>query len=699
MDNTKRSEYEERKIKLAELKKRGIEPYPAQAYRSHYINSVLEGFNKLQEDKTIITIVGRIRSMRGHGGLTFVHVEDVSGKCQVAVSKKEIGNEPYADFGKLVDIGDFVEVSGYCFVTQKGELTIMAQKWRLLAKSLRPLPDKWHGLKDEEERLRKRYLDIIFDSELKVMIQKKALFWQSVRNFMLAKGFIEVETPVLEVTTGGADARPFATHHNALDMDIYLRISMGELWQKRLMVAGLEKTFEIGRQFRNEGMDAEHLQDYTQMEFYWAYADYGKGMDLVEELYKYVARETFGTLKFRIGKHDIDLGKPWEKYDYRDTVKKYTGIDILKSDVNEIERKLKELGVNYDKKGWNITRAIDNLWKYCRKHISGPGFLTGIPVTVSPLAKKMPDNPELTQRFQPIIAGSELGNGYSELNDPLDQAERFSGQQRLRDAGDDEAQMFDPEFVEALEYGMPPTCGFGMSERVFSFLMNKSMRECQIFPLLRPDGRNTDKHGLETDIHGLNTQELGLDYEHAIKLVDKQINDPITKMHLLETEVIMRALAKEFGEDEEKWGIVGLLHDIDWDLTKNDVKNHTIKAVDILKQAGGSDYLIESVVSHAYGNQDCGEHPDKSRSTKLHHSLAAAETLTGLIAASALVQPDKKLKSVKPESLKKKFKQKSFAANCNRELIREIEKTGLSLDEFLKLGLKALQGIADKLGL
>jgi lysyl-tRNA synthetase class 2 len=318
------------------------------------------------------------------------------------------------------------------------------------------------------------------------MILKKAKFWNSMREFLINKGFIEVQTPVLEVTPGGADARPFLTHHNALDMDVYLRISTGELWQKKLMVAGFEKTFEIGRQFRNEGMDAEHLQDYTQMEFYWAYADYQKGMELVEEMYKYVAQETFGTTKFKIKDFDIDLGKKWKIYDYQETVKKMTGIDVLNTNQKEIEAKLQELKIEYDSKGFNITRAIDNLWKYCRKQIAGPAFLTGVPETVSPLAKRMEDSSELTQRFQPIIAGSELGNGYSELNDPIDQTERFERQEKLRDEGDEEAQMHDKDFVEALEHGMPPTCGYGLSERLFSFLMNKPMREGQIFPLMRP---------------------------------------------------------------------------------------------------------------------------------------------------------------------------------------------------------------------
>lgn len=486
----KTSEWEERLKKLEEIKKLGINPYPSKAHRTHVIGEVLVGFEKLEKEQREVVITGRLRSSRSHGNLTFAHLEDGMGKIQIALSKKDVGAENYKNFTDLIDMGDFLEVQGICFLTHKGEKSLMVKKWKILAKAVRPLPEKWHGIENEEERLRKRYLDILFHPETRDLFVKKAIFWQSAREFMRDKGFLEVETPVLENTTGGADARPFKTHHNALDMKVYLRISAGELWQKRLMVAGFEKTFEIGRIFRNEGMDAEHLQDYTQMEFYLAYADYEDGMKLVEELYKYVAEKTFGTLKFNIGKFKVDLGKKWERYDYRETVKKFTGIDVLNTNLKEVEDKLIKLGVEYDKKGFNITRAIDNLWKYCRKQIVGPGFLTGVPVEVSPLAKRDDKNPALTERFQPIIGGSELGNGYSELNDPIDQAERFKKQQKLREAGDEEAHMFDHEFVEALEYGMPPTCGFGMSERVFSMLAGRPSRECQIFPLMKPKAKN-----------------------------------------------------------------------------------------------------------------------------------------------------------------------------------------------------------------
>ncbi len=476
--------------KVEELRKMGINPYPAVSDRTHRITDVLDNFEALANDKTKVTISGRIMAKREHGGSVFLDINDGSVKIQGYIKKDIIGEDQFTTFQNYVDIGDFIDLKGFVFETKKAEKTLEVEEFKILSKAILTLPEKWHGLQDEEDKLRKRYLDILFDEDVKALFIKKSKFWQSVRGFLQSRDFLEVETPVLEVTTGGADAKPFITHHNALDVDVYLRISMGELWQKKLMVAGYEKTFEIGRQFRNEGMDSEHLQDYTQMEFYWAYADYNAGMNLVEEMFKHIAQETFGTLKFKIKDFDVDLGSKWERYDYRDTIKEHTGIDILDTNIGEVEKKLQELGIKYDKKGFNITRALDNLWKYCRRKISGPGFLVGVPVSVSPLAKREVINPELSQRYQVIIAGSELGNGYSELNDPIDQAQRFEEQAKLREGGDEEAQMYDHDFVEALEYGMPPTCGFGFSERVFSFLMNRSIRECQIFPLMKPDNQN-----------------------------------------------------------------------------------------------------------------------------------------------------------------------------------------------------------------
>ena len=472
--------------KLERLRIVGINPYPGNSNRTHSCAEALEKFDALSKSGEEIVLVGRIRAIRTHGKASFMNIEDGTTTIQIFLREDALGEKGYEFYFDNFDVGDFVQAKGTLFLTKKEERTLEIRDLKMLSKSIRPLPEKWHGLKDEENRFRKRYLDVLFNPEVKEMIKKKSVFWNSIRDFLMERGFLEVETPVLENTAGGADAEPFKTYHNALDMEVYLRISMGELWQKKLMVAGFEKTFEIGRQFRNEGMDGEHLQDYTQMEFYWAYADHKQGMELVEEMYQYIAETTFGTTKFKIKGFDIDLAGKWERYDYRGVISQQTRVDITEASLLEIKKALDRLGIKYDEKGFNRSRAIDSLWKYCRKNIAGPGFLINLPIEVSPLAKRNEQHPNLAARFQVILGGSEMGNGYSELNDPIDQAERFVEQQKLRDAGDPEAQMFDHDFVEALEYGMPPTCGFGLSERFFSFLMDKSARECQIFPLMKP---------------------------------------------------------------------------------------------------------------------------------------------------------------------------------------------------------------------
>jgi len=470
--------------KLERLKALSREAYPASVKRTFLIGDVVAGFSALADNKKEISVVGRLMAWREHGGATFGDIRDGSGTIQLYFSKDDLRGT-YDEAVELVDIGDFLEITGVAYVTKHGEPTIKVSEWRIISKSLRPLPEKWHGLQDEEEKFRKRYLDILFDEKTRDLIFKRATFWNAVRKFHLERGFVEVETPVLEITTGGADAEPFKTHHNALDLDLYLRISAGELWQKRLLVAGLEKTFEIGRIFRNEGMSAEHLQDYTQCEAYWAYSDYKDMYKFLCECYQYAAEATFGTQKFHIKDFDIDLAGEWPLIDYAEEIKKQTGIDIWQAQSSDILDKLRELKADIDPRA-NMGRLIDALWKHCRKHIGGPAILINEPKIISPLAKVSRENPKVTERFHFIIAGSELGQGYSELNDPIDQAERFAMQQKLRDAGDKEAQMADSEFVEALEYGMPPASGHGFSERVFSFLMDRHVRETQIFPLMRP---------------------------------------------------------------------------------------------------------------------------------------------------------------------------------------------------------------------
>jgi len=474
----------ERLRKLDLLKQAGFEPYPAKTEITHLLSEGLNRFDELAAAQVKLTVGGRVMALRVQGALAFFDLFDGTGKLQ-AFLKKDDTPEKFKLLEEAVDIGDFIQVSGILFTTKRGEKTIAVEDWKMLAKSLRPLPEKWAGLQDEEEKLRKRYLDILTDPETREVIEKRSVFWQTIRQFLLERGFKEVDTPILENMPGGAEARPFVTHHNALDLDVYLRISP-ELWLKRLLVAGLPKVFEIGRVFRNEGIDAEHLQDYQVMEFYWAYVDYEQGMKLVEELYKEIAQKTFGTLQFKIRDFAVDFGKPWARYDYAEIIKEKTGVDILTADLAMIEKRLQELAVDYDKDGFNLNRAIDNLWKYCRKQIAGPGFLVNVPVMMEPLAKRRVDNPNLVERFQVILAGSENGKGFSELNDPQDQLGRFEEQDKLRVAGDEEAQRKDDDFIEAMEYGMPPACGFGLSERLLSFLLDKPVREGQIFPLLRP---------------------------------------------------------------------------------------------------------------------------------------------------------------------------------------------------------------------
>jgi lysyl-tRNA synthetase class 2 len=470
----------ERIKKIEDLRKRGINPYPVKFDKKEDINECL----KKKMDSSVKT-AGRLITKRELGKISFAKLRDHSGDIQLVLQEEKTPEKILSFFSKDIDAGDFVGVEGGVFKTKTNEVSILVKDLKLLTKSILPLPEKFHGLQNEDDRLRKRYLEIIMNPEVKDLFIRKAKFWQSMRNFLLSKGFMEVETPAIESTPGGAEAKPFITHHNALNLNTYLRISP-ELWLKRLMVAGYPKVFEIGRIFRNEGMDAEHLQDYTQMEFYWAYADYNEGMKLAEEMYKYIAKEVYGTLKFKIKEFDIDLGKKWEIYDFVEIIKKMTKINVLKTDLEEVKTKLKELEIEYDKKGFNLTRGIDNLWKYCRKKIGGPGFLINVPVSMEPLAKRSEKNPEVVERYQILIAGSEVGKGFSELNDPIDQMERFNEQAKLRAAGDEEAQMTDYDFVEALKYGMPPTTGFGISERLFSFLENKPIRECVIFPLMKP---------------------------------------------------------------------------------------------------------------------------------------------------------------------------------------------------------------------
>ena len=470
----------ERLKKLEEIKARGIDPYPAKSFRNTKIADVINHFD--EKDGQTVTVAGRIKAIRSFGKLVFLKLVDYSGDIQIFMKAED--TEQPGLFGardiRLLDTGDFIEATGLVGKSQTGEISVFSNFVRLLTKSLRPLPEQFTN---KEERYRRRYVDMNVNPEVRERLVRRSKFWQATRDFMNDHGFIEINVPVLEHTTGGADATPFTTHINAYDEDLYLRISH-ELPLKRLLGGGFEKVYDIGPRFRNEGVDDEHLPEHIAFESYAAYENYEDGIKFYEEMIKYVAKETWGTLKFHVGDFDIDLEGEWPRVKYSDLLKEKFGVDVFNPDREQLINILKENGVEVTPET-TTNHLIDNVWKLIRKTSAGPYWLIEEPLSLSPLAKTVPDNPLVTERFHPIIAGTEMGNGYSELNDPLDQLARFKEQQAARDAGDDEAQMLDQDFVEMLEYGMPPACGWGNSERNFWLLEGVPGREAVPFPTMK----------------------------------------------------------------------------------------------------------------------------------------------------------------------------------------------------------------------
>jgi lysine--tRNA ligase len=475
----------ERLRKLEELQKLGIDSYPARSERTHTCNQIVNDFENLEGKE--VSVVGRVMNLRKFGKLAFIVLRDSSGQVQLFLHGPDV-TELDAKRGilgmkqlSLLDSGDYLQATGIVIKTKTGEISVGVRELRLLTKSLRPIPEK---LENKEERFRRRYLDMNVNQEVRQRFIRRSKFWQATRDFLNNNGFIEINTPVLEYTTGGADANPFVTYMDALDkQQFYLRISQ-ELPLKRLIGAGFEKVYDLGPRFRNESYSDEHLPEHIAMEWYAAYWDWQKGRSFMEDMYKYVLKETFGTLKFNIKGFDIDMGRAWEVWDYAEVIAKHYDIDVYNTTIEEVTKKLKENNLEV-KKTDSIPRGIDKLWKNIRKDVAGPVWLVNTPKFISPLAKSNVDNPLAVERFQPVIAGTELGNGYSELNDPIDQLNRFTEQQAMRDAGDDEAMMLDIDFVEMLEYGMAPTCGWGYSERVFWTFEGVTAREGVPFPHLK----------------------------------------------------------------------------------------------------------------------------------------------------------------------------------------------------------------------
>ncbi len=497
-----------RRDKLKELQADGKDPFEITKFqRTHTSSQIKDDYTEEEREITkrgsdetekitarisaldgkIVTVAGRIMSKRGMGKVGFVHIADIDGKIQLFVKKDALGEEEYNRFKKL-DIGDIVGAEGEVFTTQTGEISVRADKITLLSKSLRPLPEKFHGLSDPDLRYRQRYVDLIMNDEVKDTFIKRSKILSSIRSYLNGEGFLEVETPMLVSNAGGAAARPFETHFNALDEDLKLRISL-ELYLKRLIVGGLEKVYEIGRVFRNEGLDTRHNPEFTLMELYQAYTDYHGMMDLTENLYRHVAMEVLGTTKIVYNGIEMDLGKPFERITMVDAVKKYSGVDFGKIETLEEARAVaKEHHIEYEerhKKGEILNLFFE---EYVEEHLVQPTFVMDHPVEISPLTKKKPGNPDYVERFEFFMNGREMANAYSELNDPIDQRERFKAQEEQLAQGDEEANTTDEDFMNALEIGMAPTggIGFGIDRMCMLLTDSQAIRDVLLFPTMKP---------------------------------------------------------------------------------------------------------------------------------------------------------------------------------------------------------------------
>ena len=475
-----------RRDKLAALQADGRDPFEIVKYDvTHHSSDIVENFDELEEKE--VSIAGRLMNKRVMGKASFINIQDRNGRMQGYISKNDVGEESYLAFKKF-DIGDIIGIKGIVFRTQKGEISVRANEIVLLSKSLKVLPEKFHGLNDQELRYRQRYLDLIVNPEVKDTFIKRSAVLREIRNYLDSKGFLEVETPVLQTIPGGAAARPFITHHNALDIDMYCRIAL-ELPLKRLIVGGLERVYEIGRVFRNEGIDIRHNPEFTLIEIYQAFTDYHGMMDLAEGLFRTIAQNVVGSTTLNYGGYELDLGKPFERLTMVDAVKKYAGVDFDEIATTEDAKALaKERGIEFEER--HVKGDILNLFfeEYVEKNLIQPTFIMDYPVEISPLTKRKPSKPDYTERFELFIVGREYGNAYSELNDPIDQRKRFEHQEAMRAAGDDEANMIDEDFLTALEYGMPPTGGIGIGVDRLVMLMTESVsiRDVILFPTMKP---------------------------------------------------------------------------------------------------------------------------------------------------------------------------------------------------------------------
>ena len=667
----------------------GINPYPIKSEVTAHAAELEERYAALEagEDTTdVYSLAGRIRALRNQGKVAFIVLEDCTGQLQLFCRINNLSEADWALLGQL-DLGDIIGATGPVIRTRRGQLSLAPTSLTLLTKSVRPLPEKFHGLTDKEVRYRQRYVDLIMNPEVKQTFVNRSRIISSIRRFMEDEGYLEVETPILQETLGGANAKPFTTHFNVLDQDCYLRIAT-ELHLKRCVVGGLDRVFEIGRQFRNEGMDLTHNPEFTSMEAYCAYSDLDGMKALSEKLFQSCAAAVGKGTVIDYQGAKIDLSSPWRSATVAEIASECVGEHI---DLDTPVERLRELcaanGIEWAE-DWGAGKLVFELYdELGEKSIVNPTFVCDYPVEVSPLTKRKDDDPRLTDRFELIIAGHEYANAYSELNDPVDQEERFAAQVAAKAAGDEEAMEYDADFVRALEYGMPPAggIGYGIDRMIMLFCDEASIRDVLLFPHMRPEKREAPKPAADGRL------ESGLTRDAALDLLKKYNEDPFHVAHGETLEGLMRYYAvREDPENVEFWGQVGLLHDLDWEKWQDAVQ-HTVKTGELLAEAGANPALAHSIQTHNSENNDELPKPEHI----MEKWLYATDELSGLIQAVAKMRPSKSVTDMEVKSLKKKFKTKSFAAGCDRDVIRKgAELLDMELDELFASVLEAMKAIA-----
>ncbi len=690
-----------RRAKRQALLDAGIDPYPIASTVTAHVDELVDAYAALEPgemgpEDAVYHLAGRIRAYRGHGKLLFVDLQDHTGQIQLFCRVNNLGDDMW-DLAKSLDVGDIIEAWGAVTRTKRGELSIMVQGVRLLAKSLRPLPEKFHGLSDREMRYRQRYVDLIMNPEVKDTFVKRSRIISAIRRYMEAQGYLEVETPILQETLGGANARPFTTHFNVLDQDCYLRIAT-ELHLKRCLVGGMERVFELGRQFRNEGMDLTHNPEFTSMEAYCAYSDLQGMKELTEGLFHACAAALGKGDKIIYQGQKVNLTSPWRSAPMHELVSEVLGEEVsIDTPVEHLRELMDAHELEWDA-SWGAGKLVFELYdELVEKTLVNPTFVCDYPVEVSPLAKRKADDPRLTDRFELVVCGKEYANAFSELNDPVDQEDRFAAQVAAKAAGDDEAMEYDYDYVRALEYGMPPAggIGYGVDRMIMLFCDQPAIRDVLLFPHLRPERRQdapkaNDEAGNAADADASGKLDAGITRDEAFELLCEYNKDDFHIRHAQTLEGLMRHYAQQYDpENVEFWGIVGLLHDLDWEEWP-DPEQHTIKTAELLAEAGANPELARAIQTHASFINDELPAPEH----KMECVLWACDELSGLIQAAVLMRPSKSVMDFSVKSLRKKYKDKRFAAGCDRaQIAKGAELNNMELGELFASVIEAMKAI------